>query len=327
MPVYFAIMFDESPKRFDRIVAILIQLQSKKIVKAQELADRFEVSLRTIYRDIRSLETSGVPIYSEAGIGYSLVEGYRLPPVMFTREEAGSFIAAEKLMQQFTDKELGGHYASAMYKLKAVLRGSDQDLVETMEKKVLVRNANDLSSHKTPNALTVIFRGIGEKTQLVLMYQAGQAEEISQRIIEPIGVLHENNNWYVFGFCQLRNDYRQFRTDRIHDIQKTDLPFTQQHQPFETYLKDNQSNKTKVRISIDSNVAKYLHGERRNYGFVSEEIKGEQTEMTFMCLNTANGFARWFMMFADCAAILEPESLRERVEELLGLSLEKIQKK
>eukprot|EP01136_Pigoraptor_vietnamica_P039838 Opistho-1_new@11073 len=107
-------MFDESPKRFDRVIAILIQLQSKKVVKAQELAERFEVSLRTIYRDIRTLEASGVPIYGEAGIGYSLVDGYRLPPVMFTREEASSFIAAEKLMEKFIDKELGQHYQSAM---------------------------------------------------------------------------------------------------------------------------------------------------------------------------------------------------------------------
>lgn len=100
-------MLDETPKRFDRIVAILIQLQSKKIVKAQELADRFECSLRTIYRDIRTLEASGVPIYSEAGVGYALMDGYRLPPVMFTREEVSSFIAAEKLMQKFTDPSLG----------------------------------------------------------------------------------------------------------------------------------------------------------------------------------------------------------------------------
>jgi len=89
-------MHDETPKRFDRIVAILIQLQSKKIVRAQDLATRFEVSLRTIYRDIRTLEASGVPIYSEAGLGYSLLEGYRLPPVMFTREEAESFIDRRK---------------------------------------------------------------------------------------------------------------------------------------------------------------------------------------------------------------------------------------
>ena len=99
--ICYSIMSLDTVKRFDRIVAILIQLQSKRIVKAQELADRFEVSLRTIYRDIRTLEASGVPIISEAGVGYSIMEGYRLPPVMFTREEVGSFVAAEKLMQKF----------------------------------------------------------------------------------------------------------------------------------------------------------------------------------------------------------------------------------
>ena len=70
--------------RFDRITAILVQLQSKKIVTAQEIADRFEISLRTVYRDIRSLEEAGVPISSEAGVGYSMMEGYRLPPIVFS---------------------------------------------------------------------------------------------------------------------------------------------------------------------------------------------------------------------------------------------------
>ncbi|RYZ76367.1 MAG: HTH domain-containing protein [Proteobacteria bacterium] len=159
-------MFDESPKRFDRIVAILIQLQSKKIVKAQEIADRFNVSLRTIYRDIRTLEASGVPIYAEAGIGYSLVDGYRLPPVMFTREEASSFIAAEKLMQQFTDKELGENYASAMFKLKSVLRSAEKDMIDEIGSKVVIRKFKDASAAKAPNALALIFRSIGEKVQV-----------------------------------------------------------------------------------------------------------------------------------------------------------------
>src|SRR5690625_2206261 len=120
-------------KRFDRLVAILIQLQSKKIVKSQELVERFDVSLRTIYRDIKTLEKAGVPLYGEAGVGYSLVNGYRLPPVMFTQREANSFMAAEKLMQQLTDKEIRTHFQSAMYKIKSVLRGAEKDRVEALE--------------------------------------------------------------------------------------------------------------------------------------------------------------------------------------------------
>ncbi|MGO1521121.1 MAG: helix-turn-helix transcriptional regulator, partial [Sphingobacterium sp.] len=91
-------MTTEIKKRFDRIVEILIQLQSRRLVKAKDLADHFQVSLRTIYRDIRSLEQAGVPLIGEAGLGYSLVDGYRLPPVSFTKEEALSFASTEKLV-------------------------------------------------------------------------------------------------------------------------------------------------------------------------------------------------------------------------------------
>lgn len=312
-------MYDESPKRFDRIVAILIQLQSKKIVKAQEMADRFDCSLRTIYRDIRTLEASGVPIYSETGIGYSLVEGYRLPPVMFTREEASAFIAADKLMQSFSDKELGEHYASALFKLKSVLRSTEKDLVEEIESKVLVRDIHESERQKAPNALASIFRSIGEKLQVKLLYEAISAEKPGERIIEPVGVFHENSFWYIFGYCHLRKDYRQFRTDRIHEIRLTDTPFELEHAALETYLKPIDLPTTLVRIIADKEIVPFMKFERKHFGFVSEKDAPDGVEMTFMSRDVNNAFARWFLMFADFATILEPLSLNHRVVELMEL--------
>src|SRR5438046_1665971 len=104
--------------RLDRLSAILIQLQSKKIVKAQEIADRFHISLRTVYRDINSLEEGGIPIIGEAGVGYSIMDGYRLPPVMFTKEEATAFLMAEKILEKYTDSYNANMYKSALYKIK-----------------------------------------------------------------------------------------------------------------------------------------------------------------------------------------------------------------
>ncbi|HNP97239.1 MAG TPA: HTH domain-containing protein, partial [Cyclobacteriaceae bacterium] len=92
--------------RIDRLTAILIQLQTKRIVKAEEVADRFEISLRTVYRDIKALMEAGVPIGSEAGKGYFIVDGYHLPPVMFNQEEAGSMLLAGKLVEKMTDKSV-----------------------------------------------------------------------------------------------------------------------------------------------------------------------------------------------------------------------------
>ena len=316
--ICYAIMSIDTVKRFDRIVAILIQLQSRRIVKAQDLADRFQVSLRTIYRDIRTLEASGVPIASEAGVGYSIMEGYRLPPVMFTREEAGSFVAAEKLMQKFTDKSLGAYYESAMYKLKSVLRGKEKDWVAALESQVMIDPAQNLFNEAIPNALEILFESIAEKKQVYLKYQSLEADNPSERFIEPVGLFHENNYWYVLGYCHLRKAYRQFRTDRILRIQRADKLFTLEHGSIDDHRhKEDDRPKIKVRIQVDKNIAKYIKGSKKHYGFVSEEIKTDKVEMTFMVYDLKDGFSRWYMMFGDYAKILEPESLKERVRELL----------
>lgn len=319
-------MVDESLNKFDRIIAILIQLQSKKIVRAQDLADRFNVSLRTIYRDVRTLETSGVPIYSEAGVGYSLMDGYRLPPIMFTREEASSFIAAEKLMQKFTDTTLDKHYKSAMFKLKAVLKNSDKDWLDTIESKVIMQSNQKLFNDNTPNALALFFEGIAEKKQIHILYQTFDTEETNERTIEAVGIFHENNFWYVLGYCHLRKDYRQFRTDRILQIKKTEAHFTLEHKSLEELLhqKTPVSTLKKVRIIVDKKIARYLTWERRQFGFVSEKKVGNQVEMTFMCYDLREGFPRWYLMFADQSEIIEPEELRERVIELLEMNMQKL---
>lgn len=310
----------DTPKRFDRIIAILIQLQSRRVVKAQELADRFGVSLRTIYRDIRTLETAGVPLYGEAGTGYSIVDGYRLPPVMFTREEAGSFVAAEKLMQKYTDKSLGTYFESAMYKLKSVLRGSQKDWVSAIESQVLIEPEGELFNKEVPDALEIIFESIAEKRQIALKYWSQDAEFPTDRNIEPVGLFHENRHWYVMSYCHLRKDYRQFRTDRIQEIRRTQIPFSEEHGALDTYLERGgaETAATKVRISVDKSIVRHIRGGRKYYGFVSEEEKGDRVEMTFMTRDIQEAFPRWFLMFGDYAIVLEPEALKKRVGEILG---------
>ncbi len=315
----------ETMNKFDRIVSILIQLQSRRIVKAQDLADRFDVSLRTIYRDIRSLQTAGVPISSEAGIGYELVEGYRLPPVMFTREEASSFVAAEKLMQKFIDKRLGDHFASAIAKMKAVLRMADKDWISSIEAQVQVRPGQSIFNEKVPEAMSVLFDSLAQKVQVEIRYQKIGSSEPAIRKIEPVGVFHENDFWYIMAYCHLRNDYRRFRTDRIHGIKKTDVPFIKEHPELNSFL--NQSTdvpRTKVRIAVDPKIVRYLQWNRNHHGFMEEKKTPEGIEMTFMSRYPESDFARWFMGFGDYAKILEPESLKACVRSIVEKQLENL---
>lgn len=317
---------EPSISRFDRIIAILIQLQSKRVVRAQELADRFRVSLRTIYRDIRSLEASGVPIWGEAGSGYSLMEGYRLPPVMFTKEEAASFIAAEKLMQQFTDRALGASHESAMYKVKSVLKGQQKDWIDAIAHQVMITPNKELFNEHVPDALEILFESLAARKRVYMEYKAFFSEEPSVREMEPVGLFHENNHWYIMAFCLLRKDYRQFRTDRIMRIRRTDHPFEKEHPSLETLRKKPCDEPlTRIRIRVQKHMTRYLQTSRKFYGFESETDLGDSVEMTFMTLSPEEGFPRWFLMFGDYAEILEPDTLKVRVREIIKKMADKLE--
>ena len=318
-------MSDESKNRFDRIVAILTQLQTTRVLRAKDLAERFDVSLRTIYRDIRSLEAAGVPVSGEAGSGYSLMEGYRLPPVMFTREEASSFVAADKLMQKFTDPQVRGHYESAMFKLKSVLRGNLKDHIEALEPQVWMSPVNELINENNTHSLEILFESIAEKKQVQLNYQSFDSEVPLLRNIEPVGLFHEDNHWHLMAFCHLRNDYRQFRTDRIHQIRRLEILFTRQHPSIETFRRKEVATGTiKVVIRVDRAIMRYIGSGKKYYGIVSEEFKGDQVELTFMICDGSDSLARWFLMFGDHAGIVEPESFRQQVRNIAESTLQRI---
>lgn len=311
-------MAKDSLKRLDRIVAILIQLQSKRIITADEMADRFDVSVRTIYRDIRSLEAAGVPLYSEAGIGYSLLEGYRLPPVRFTQEEITSFVAAEKLVHHYMDKQLSHQFSAVMDKLKALLRWSEKDWISGLEPQVLIKSRNTIFNKNVPQAMSVFMEGIAGKKQVHLHYQAVNDSGKTHRDIEPVGIFQENGFWYLMAYCHLRKDYRQFRTDRLQQVFLLDKPFTKEHPGLSHLLEQKSERPTiQVRIRLDAGVARYLNYDKAYYGFESETPAGDKVEWVFNTSAPLAVFARWFLMFADKAQIISPQSLKDKVREIL----------
>lgn len=312
--------------RIDRVTAILIQLQSRKVVKAQDIAERFGISLRTVYRDINTLEEAGIPVIGEAGVGYSIMDGYRLPPVMFTKEEAMAFLTAEKLVEKFTDAATEADYKSAMYKIRSVLRGSEKDLLENIEEHIQVTSYRlPIHEAKVNNTLQVLLRGISEKKVVAMDYQAMGNEGPTSRDIEPVGIFYSNGFWYLIAWCRLREDYRDFRTDRIHKIRLLDEVFKQQHPSLKSYLDRKSQGKEALEtiiINVNSHVARYLQESRYYYGFVSEKKLKDKIQMTFLSRG-ADIFVRWYSMFADEAEIVQPASMKG----LLRTHLEKIAEK
>ncbi|MCE3229290.1 MAG: YafY family transcriptional regulator [Bacteroidetes bacterium] len=308
--------------RIDRISAILIQLQSKKIVKAQDIGQRFNISLRTVYRDIRTLEEAGVPVVGEAGVGYSLMDGYRLPPVMLTKEEATAFITAEKFIEKLTDTYTDNNYKSALYKIKAVLRSTEKDYLETISDNIEVLKSNVVPRSNSEANLQIILNSISEKNVLSLDYFANHTQENTTRLVEPVGIFYMSGNWYLIAYCRLRNDYRNFRVDRIKKISVTITKFDKTHPSLKDFLNKitKEEAVTKVIIETGKENLRYFGDQKYYNGFVSQQIKGNVVEMTFLT-SSIEGFARWYLMFGDQIKIVTPPELSKRVKEILtGIS-------
>jgi predicted DNA-binding transcriptional regulator YafY len=305
--------------RIDRITAILIQLQSKKIVKAQEIADRFEISLRTVYRDIRTLEEAGVPIIGEAGVGYSIMEGYRLPPIMFTKEEATAFMTAEKLVEKLTDNFTKTTYQSAMYKVKAVLKLAEKDYLDHISAHIEVLENPYLPKHNNETVhLQKILHSISERRVLKMEYFANHSQESTTRLVEPVGIFLLATAWHLIAYCQLRKDYRNFRIDRVVHIEETNQFFEKEHPALQNYLPQmtRRENIHTVIIRVKKEVVRYFGDQKFYNGFVSQKDLGDEVEMTFLT-SSINGFAHWYLNFGEYAQIVEPQALRDKVKQIV----------
>jgi predicted DNA-binding transcriptional regulator YafY len=303
--------------RIDRLTAMLIHLQSKKVVRAEEMSDRFEISLRTVYRDVKALMEAGVPIGSEAGKGYFIVDGYHLPPVMFTQDEASSMIMAGKFVEKMTDKSVRKAFESAMYKIKSVMSEAEKDHLDHLQSHIEVyvsRRNSDNQGEFPDHFMTDIQRAVVNKHVLKLDY-ISNTEELTQREVEPIGLFYYSGAWHLIAWCRLRNGYRDFRADRIKELKNTSQPFENRNllslkEYFQSMFQSNQGL-LKAVVLFDKTS---LRG-RPVYGAIAQNDLGNKIRAEFM-MDNVNHMARWLMMFGAAAEVEEPESLRTTIAEL-----------
>lgn len=209
--------------RVDRLLGMLTHLQSKKYVPAEKLAEKFNISVRTVYRDIKALTELGIPVSFEQYKGYFIVAGYFLPPVAFSADEANALLLMGKLVAGFGDRSIEKHYSNALLKIKTVLRSTQKDVMETLDEHIVFQ----FPEKYTPNFeyLTVIQNAIAEKKVLKMVYK-NQKEETSTREIEPIGLVFYAFFWHVIAWCSLRGEYRDFKVSRIQQLHMTLSPFS-----------------------------------------------------------------------------------------------------
>jgi predicted DNA-binding transcriptional regulator YafY len=221
--------------RIDRLFGILTFLQSKKYVQAEKIAEKFKISVRTVYRDIKALCEQGIPVSFEQHKGYFVVQGYFLPPVSFSSEEANALLLMEGLVNSFADKSIKTHYSNLLNKVKTVLRSSQKEKLEFLDNKIKLQlppcTINDFEY------LSSLQNAISSKTLVELDYKNNK-EEVSKRQVEPVGLVFYAFSWHLIAWCHMRNDYRDFKVSRILKVTNQGSPFQKtDHIELNDYMK------------------------------------------------------------------------------------------
>jgi predicted DNA-binding transcriptional regulator YafY len=300
--------------RIDRLVAILIYMQGRRVTRAEDIAEEFATSIRTVYRDIAALAEAGVPIVGEAGVGYSIMKGYHLPPVHFTTEEATALITASMLMDRFADSSLMWSMNSALAKIRAVLPPDRQDHIARLESRMSLAGAGQ---PRQPASLFAIQKALADRTVLRISYRGSGAVEPLRREVEPLGLTYYGDRWHLIGWCRVRQDYRDFRTDRIQAISSLPEQFAS-HDNFSLtqFLGrwEDPAERVKGSVRVNPFAAerirkeapfKILHEERNEQG-VTFTIEGGKWDW----------YLPWFLSFGSHLNVVEPDDLRIRLQEL-----------
>jgi len=305
--------------RFDRVTSLLLMLQTRSVVTAAFLSEHFGVTERTIYRDIRTLENAGVPIGSEAGVGYFLEKGYRLPPVSFTLDEAASLLFGEKLLSTTLDQNSYNDYKQALNKVRAVLDVSDKDYLSSLDADVEVLTSNEHRSQNSEDKWLRECRSVLVRRQIVnIAYAAQNSDKTTKRDIEPIGLFYYSRHWHLIAWCRLREDYRDFRLDRIAEFEPIHEQFPRHtRDTLQDYLDRQRSEHEmqEVTLLFQADVARFVGDVKYMHGFVKEERTEDGILMHFMT-TVPQYMARWLLQYTSGVRVVKGDGLEKDLAEL-----------
>lgn len=289
-------------------------LQGRRVVKAEELADHFEVNIRTIYRDVSALSEAGVPVAGEAGVGYSLVKGYHLPPVMFTAEEALALFIGGEMVKQFADASMGDPMESALLKIRSVLPRERQDDLERMAKATAIYGAARPPSGPEQRTLLPVQQAIVGRRVLRMSYRGKGREAALTRDVEPLGVTYHGAAWYVVAWCRLRKDFRYFKLERLQALEVLGERFAPRPDfSLRDYLRRAMEPEQTFTARVWFSAEALERAQKENFTAISVERAAEDGVEVELRTYSFEWLGRWLLSFGGDAEALGPAKLRTAV--------------
>ena len=298
--------------RMDRLFALVVLLRSRKRLRAEDLAAEFGVSRRTIYRDVLALHEAGVPVVSLPGEGYELMEGYFLPPLVFTVAEASALVLGARLLRNQAAGNMLRGADRAMDKVAAVLPPRTREEVEHLAEVIDFITPAARFDLDDPR-LATLQRALGEQRVVRLRYHGHQRDEPTERDVEPQRLVYADGAWYLTGYCRLRRAPRSFRLSRVETLIMTTETFA----PSRAVAEEHARAPVEVRVRVNERAARWVR-ERQHYGYVDEKPipdgGGAAVVMTYRVHRLAE-LMPWLRSWGAAVEVLEPRDLRETLRQ------------
>ncbi|WP_126625604.1 helix-turn-helix transcriptional regulator [Dictyobacter alpinus] len=301
----------------DRLLAIVLELQRKGRQRAEDLAETFETSKRTIYRDILALCEAGVPIISVPGQGYSLMKGYFLPPLSLTIEEATMLLLGGNFMAKNFDAQYRAAAESAIHKIEGVLPETLRSDVQYLQQNIRFIGSITAFDAREQATLQQLRRALLDRNTIRFCYYTRHRSDGQNtpqiREADPYGLTYILNSWHLVAYCHLRQDIRNFRLDRMEELELLPRTFIRPVNFQYRQSEREQERNLTVRVLFDSEIARWVH-EGSSYYVTCEEETAAGLLVTLKVRHERE-ILQWLLSWGRRVKILEPASLQELLVE------------
>ena len=296
--------------RIDRLFGITTRLQAHGHLRAADLASTYEVSIRTIYRDIAALSESGVPIVSLPGRGYSLVDGYFLPPLLLSTREATALLLGARLLAGQASAEISAAAEESIAKILAVMSDDARNALRELD------DVLDLASAPEPRArldvddklVRALWQAILERRVTTLRYFGRNRGQETVRQVEPLRLGYANGAWYLTAYCRDRQQERAFRLDRIERFELESETFRAR-----PASPSPEVPAIDVVVRFRGDVRRWVR-ERQHWSFVTEEGAGDELMARYRP-GDLDEITPWLLGWGTAAEVIAPRELRARLRQ------------
>lgn len=313
---------DRSLNKTERLFALVLLLQNRPNMSSRDLAEHFGVSRRTIFRDLRTLGESGVPLtYAEEG-GYEILEGYQLPPLMFSAREAATLLVGAEFTKLQPDASLRADADAVALKIRAVLPEPVRDYIDRLQERTVLAPFNETQDRAgaTGDEQGLWFElseAIARQRKVKMTYYVASRDEETVREVDPLGLVYYSDHWNLIAHDHLRDDIRNFRLDQIRKL-RTRFDTFELPDGFDLkeHLRERGESPDNVRVTVRFRNRAWRWARRQVPADVEQELPvgDDQTEVTFEFENLTY-VARWLLRYGTDAEVVAPAALRDRVRE------------